>query len=728
MRLGRYVFHAIIVALMLPQMVLADDAAEPGTGSCATVVLVEDTSLRKLSPSEIEYGADRIHLKKEYIDFVGDARLRDQFRTLRSDRMFYVRASKTLDATGNVTISEPDSRYSGEAFHLDLNRNTVSGEDVKFMLLSDETLAKNEKTIVIRGNAGELMTEDGVWTLDDTLVTHCPETVEDVAIVASQVELDTNSQQGIARNAILKVKNIPILYSPAILFTLSEQRTSGFLFPTLGYRSRYGMVIEIPYYFNLAPNYDATLSTNILTKRGLQLRGEFRHLGVHSDTEINAEILPDDRRHANRADRYAAKIESNWSNGSTLFASLNSSWISDRNYNDDLSGLFDDSDDKYVTQNVEAGFVGNRYKASIGMNRYVIADKSVQDSERTHDRIPWAAYQHIVDLGNRLILNANLRVDRFRHATKLSATRYRTDTAFESEHRRKFGELTLRAGGETIDYRRMANVAASAPDRFSSSTTYVDLDARAFFDRFTTVGDKARTWTLEPRIKLLTAQKKRQDAFPVFDTTIRSIDEYEDLFHSHPYAGGDRMRDVEQISLGVSLGLDSSSGYSGIRHFGIGRVFYTDNRSPTLDTASQDASSNKDKSDLFVGAQIRQSNWQLKSGLLYDDSRKQINQSTIKASYKYHNDAEVSSVYRYRRGDDKQIGALFDVPLKSGWAMKFALIESLERNSMIDSQLQLDYQSCCLNVGLRVKRERDDSNRLENSFKLFISIEGFGIN
>ena len=693
--------------------------------------------------SNTQYTADEFNLTEGTLYFSGNVRVRDRIRTIYSNHIEYDRKSRVFEATGDVSVIESDAQYKGRNIKVDSTENAVSGEDIAFVLYSPETTTDDKRLIVVRGDAGDLKVDDGFWDVAQSAFTNCPEGVDDVVIIAAELELDTHARQGKARNVILKVKGIPIGYTPFIGFPLGTERMSGFLFPTLAYSSGKGTIVEVPYYFNLAPNYDATVSANVQSKRGFQLEGEFRHLGVHSDTILRGEIMPTDSRYHNSDSRYAAEVRSNWFDGRRLYTSLNTGWVSDRSYNKDFSGFFlYGSGDDYVKQNVEAGMFGDRFKASVGMNGYVIADAAIKDADSTHEKKPWASYEHLFPLGDNLNLDMGLYTARFRHLKKLSATRHRTDTAIEYVHRPNFGIFEMRVGGEWIDYRNFTNVPEEGlynkyeeePPKYSVSTSYYEFDGRLFFDRQLQSGNRQQTWTFEPRIKFVSAPKKSQHHLPIFDSELRSIDVYEDLFHSSPYVGGDRVRDVEQVSAGVSFSLNSGVGYQSIRRIGIGRIFYTDNRHPSLDGKDPKKASmlsGKDKSDIFLGMNYIEPPWQVDFGMLYDDATQspdKIDQATTRVSRDLDSGARISGLYRFKRDDDEQIGLLSSFQLKTGWKAKFSIAESLSDHKLARTNLQFDYVSCCLNVGFKITRELNDNRKLENSFKMFLKIEGFDIN
>ncbi len=714
----------IIFVFGLSELAESEEVPAPKVQQCLAVVGVDQNGdLRELSDSELQIIADAVSVNEETVELTGNVLLRDHIRTISSERVLYDRINKLIQTTDRTSIREPGSVISGDGFLIDKAREAITGGNVEFLLYSVDTAGEAIQTITARGEADSLHFDDGIWKLDGVSATHCPDGVDDVYFRAAEIEMDTDTRQGRAKGAILMILGKPVIYSPLIGFPLGNERLSGFLFPVIGYKSGHGAIIKVPYYFNLAPNYDATLSTNVLSKRGIQLEGEFRHLGVHSDTKLRSEFLHRDERYQGKEDRYAAHLESKWFNGRSLYSKVNTRWISDNTFTSDFSSLFG-SDDEFLKRSVEAGAFGDQFKLSFGADRYIIAKPTVAEAERTHDRVPWATYDHLVPFSNSLNLDLGLYVDRFRHKSKLSATRYRTDTAIEYSTDQDFGRFGIRAGGESIEYRKRSNIPEDDDRRYTISSEYFEADGRLFFDRKVPTDDGGRVWTIEPRMKFVSAPRKNQEKIPIFDTTIRTIDVYDDLFQSKPYVGGDRVRDMGQLSAGVSFTVGGRPGYQNIRKFGIGRIFYSSVRMPRI-VASDEG---KDKSDIFLGANFIEPRWRFDYGMLYDNDTRKVNQTTLRFSRMVHDDAKLSAVYRFKTDDDEQIGALLDVPLKTGWRSRFQLIESVRDHKLRVAQWQLDYYSCCLNIGFRLTRERVNNVKLDDSVKLIVRIDNFGVN
>ena len=711
----------IILAISMLLIAGANEANAQQSVDCPeSFYSTAETVNLELLPSQLNFIGDFVDVAEDKISLHGNAIFLHSGRAIRADDIVYDRQNNQLEAGGNVLIEEAGFQIETSTVSIDLNQDSVIGQLVEYRLLSPKLLGTEYRTIQARGEAKIIELQDRKLRLGEAAFTYCPEDNNDAVLVSSEIELNAETGQGIARDATLRVRDVPIFYFPYINFPISEQRKSGLLFPKAGYETRHGTVLEIPYYFNLAPNYDATVSTNFLTKRGVQLQTEYRHLSQHSNTKIRGEYLHRDSEHSDRQPRYAAHVDYKWHNDSQLSSRLDVSWVSDKNYVGDFSGLFPDQNDQYLQQNVEVTIADIRYKASIGVNRYITSNPGVIEAERTHDRIPWASYEQVFHLDKNANLTTKLGVDKFRHKTKSSGTRSRTDTAVEFWQQREFGKLNVTLGGETLHY-RMSNVPAGSPGKASVTSSYYIVDGSLYFDRILDDSEIRSRWTLEPRIQILSASNKDQGNLPIFDTTIATIDNYEDLFRRSPYIGGDRVRDIQKISVGISASLYKPLDPVSVNKIGLGQIFYRND--PRLDNSAVVESK---KSDLFFGWQIKKPAWEVNSGILYDDRASQVNQAVLKHSMALTERGKFSNVYRFLRDEDEQFGSSLSMKLQSDWSMKLQHIESLKRNQHVESLLQFDYLSCCWNGGVRLKRQTEPNGKKDDSIYLYIRIKGFG--
>ena len=216
----------------------------------------------------------------------GRVTVRQDERSLSGDSVAYDYTFDRLTVKGAVDFLDPRLRVQSVTGSYD----PVGGAnfDQAFFQLMDRNG---------RGFAKDLdVFPDGKVALSGVIYTSCPVGNDDWMMKATVIDLDTKRHEGIAHNVVMRFKDVPIFYTPYISFPLGDERKSGILFPTLGHSGNNGFEFELPYYFNLAPNYDLTVTPGILTARGVQLAEDFRYLTASSRGQFDSTFLPNDKK------------------------------------------------------------------------------------------------------------------------------------------------------------------------------------------------------------------------------------------------------------------------------------------------------------------------------------------------------------------------------------------------------------------------------------------------
>ncbi|MCX7194960.1 MAG: putative LPS assembly protein LptD, partial [Proteobacteria bacterium] len=215
----------------------------------------------------------------------GKVELRKRGQAVFADRVVYEQSSQELVADGAVRVEQVDIKMQGP--HVKLNLDTNIGDITKptFQMATNKS----------RGSADILHMEGKQkYTVQNVAYTVCPIGNNDWMLKASQLEIDNNRQVGVARNARVEFLGVPILYMPWMDFALSDKRQSGFLGPVFGSTAKSGSELTLPYYWNIAPNRDATIAPRVMAKRGLMLNNEFRYLDTNYAGEAHLDVLPND--------------------------------------------------------------------------------------------------------------------------------------------------------------------------------------------------------------------------------------------------------------------------------------------------------------------------------------------------------------------------------------------------------------------------------------------------
>ena len=267
----------------------------------------------------------------------GNAVLKKAGKTIKADLIEYDQVSDELYAIGNIHIKGNGGSLTGSSIELSIKENTGSIPNATF----SSTLNKSNSSFnnKLRGSAKMLFLEgEGKKRLQNASITTCEAGQDDWFIKASEIEINDSSQTVNAKDAKLEFKGVPILYSPLVNFSFNDDRKSGFLAPSVGTTSRSGFESSIPYYFNLSPTSDATLTPRYLGKRGFQMQGEYRYLDKNYSGTSNLEFMNKDKS-SDRKNRYYGKFHHHQSITNNITGGFRMEKVSDDNYFSDMSSL-----------------------------------------------------------------------------------------------------------------------------------------------------------------------------------------------------------------------------------------------------------------------------------------------------------------------------------------------------------------------------------------------------
>ena len=623
-----------------------------------------------------------------------------------------VAACEPKAETASSQAENSNSAKQLKADHFD----KLSERPVQFRLGND--LSGGSSSVRVRGSAESLeRNEEGKYLLKHASATKCPDGNNDVVIEASEMEIDPDAGEGKAKNATLRFKNIPVFYSPVLYFPIDQRRRSGFLYPSIGYSSSNGTTLEIPYYFNLAPNFDSTATFRSLTRRGVQIDTEFRYLGHDSQAYSRLEFLPNDRRYHGRS-RTAFLIDYDWYQRNQYYADIHSRWVSDDDYLKNFVGPFGKRDQKYLVQKASFHSVGKRYLLSGGFERY----SGIGSGAVPYNRMPWLKIQTRNSISPYLEIRFQSMLDRFDDSARLSGWRYNTIGGFEVTHQKSFGNLSFGAGFRDIRY-SLQDSHGTKQLTPSLTVPYLSLDGNLYLDQIR--DDASDYWSLEPRLKYLNipASNAEQVGRPVFDTEAMLIEDYRNLFANNRYTGGDRIGNTEQLSAGVTAKFIEGQSGSAKLQIQLGQVFYFEDREPALENELADSAN---RSDIFLGidASIKQ-DWTADTSILWNTENKAVTDSTVAVERRKGNNNRFRALYRNLRTEGEQIGSSLAWQATPEFSWQWKSIYSLNQNRMIETELRTEYQSCCWTAGVRLGQYLSDGMD-ETYIFLYFEAEGLG--
>jgi LPS-assembly protein len=583
--------------------------------------------------------------------------------------------------------------------------------------------------------------------LIDARYTTCEADVDDWYIKASELELDDHSKTATATNARVEFKGVPILYTPWINFSYLNQRKSGILAPNWGTTTRSGFELTVPYYWNIAPDMDATLGLRFLSKRGTQYQGEFRYLGETYSGTSNLEYLSDDNQ--NGENRYYANLKHIQTFGNGWSAGYNYEKVSDNEYFSEL--------DTHITATsrvnlLQQGFVNyamdNQEIGAWSFNGLVQKFQTLDDVSFPYERLPQLTLSGSKDWEN---VSGNLysqwvSFDRDKSApvvlsttmggrveTEVTGSRLTTYPSVSFPFAQPYGYVTPKFGVhytsydlDTDSFREFDGngnlVNTGIYNSENRSLPIFSVDSGLFFDRDFRVVKNRYTQTLEPRLFYVYIPYKDQSDLPIFDTALADLN-MGTLFLENQFVGNDRVNDANQLSLAVTTRMiDQKTGIQRLAAT-IGQRFYFDDQRVTL-PGMEPRDSNTSEIVTAVTARLR-NNWNVDLAWLYNTDSERTTRSNIGARYNPAPGKTFNISYRYFEERLEQIDVSGQWPLAPQWYGVGRWNYSLRENQPIEGLAGVEYNAGCWQA--RAVMQRVSTLAANANYAFFFQLELGGI-
>lgn len=664
--------------------------------------------------------ADRVETEAgQTMTATGDVRLRQQGLLIEADRLEYHQAKSTAIARGNVLIDREGDQVRGPLLHF--NTETQEG----FIESPNFTFAKKpERKRAARGDASRLVFEGPQHErLYDTRYTTCPAGNDDWFITAKELRLDHEAEVGRATSAGVVFKDTRILGLPFFDFPLAGQRKSGFLAPTLGSNQRVGFEAFLPYYWNIAPNRDATISPRILTKRGLQLVNEFRYLEPKYFGRVDAEYLPSDR--VNNTTRHYER----WTHAHHplpgMAFTLDLQRASDDNYFRELTTRIQSTSQVFLPRDgiLTYRFADNwtaaarllRYQVLQDVNNPVVSPYFLAPQVQLNGLHPY----HGIHLG--------LKSEwvEFDHPTLITARRTTLNPAISYPWRRPYAFVTPRLSHHWTRYAFGENNTNALGD-ITRNVPTASVDSGLFFDRDIGLGGRSYRNTLEPRVFYVYTPFRDQTQIPNFSTA--ELDQgFVQIFSENRFIGGDRIADANHITVGATTRLiDTENGIERIRAV-LAQRYYFDEQRVTLP-----GSSPGDQSVDLLAALAGQitDRWSLDSGVQYSTEQGLMQRYFVTARYRSGFGRIANLSYRFTRDALHQVDFSTQWRFNPRWQTLARLNYSLRDQEVLETLAGVEYNRDCWAVRAVMHRFPVSGGRFTTAFalQLELGLSAIGIN
>ncbi|WP_434560582.1 LPS-assembly protein LptD [Pseudomonas sp. Z5-35] len=585
---------------------------------------MNDKTAKSDAPTFLGAKASRYEQEQQVATLAGDVVMRQGSMQVEADEASLYQAENRGELSGNVRVRDNGALIVGDHADVQLDTGEAKVDNAEYVMHKSR----------IRGNAlYAKRAENAIIRLKDGTYTTCEPGSNAWTLKGNNITLNPATGFGTATNVTLRVKDIPVLYTPYIYFPIDDRRQSGFLPPTIGSGSDTGFLLVTPYYFNLAPNYDATLYPRYMSKRGLLMEGEFRYLTPTSEGQFGAAYLNDENDdRSGQTDYDKTRYMYNWQHkgglDSRVLTEVDYTKISDPYYFQDLQTdqIGVESRD-HVNQQGAVSYRGDTYTARLNVQAYQMATIS---NITPYDRLPQITFNGALpqhpggldfaystefvrfdrDLRTGNYIDENDNAERFLDTNVFGLARATGDRMnlapvvslpmnasygfIKPSLKYQYTQYDL-----DLDSQGKADIATQGPEGDRLNGTYsssqnrgvpiASIDSGLYFDRDTQWFGKNYRQTLEPRLFYLYVPEKDQSDIPVFDTS-ESTFNYSSLFRDNRFTGSDRVGDENKLSLGVTNRWIEENGFERQR-ISVGQALYFKDREvqlPGIDARTRD--------------------------------------------------------------------------------------------------------------------------------------------
>lgn len=745
----------------------AQTCPDSGRAASSAVMTKKPLSAEEVSKLPVEFTFQGGEAALRGQSELTNAQARQGDRTITADVLHYDSVTGFLKADGNVTFDNTQLSVSGSDANMD-SAGRVDFEQAHFML----------KDVAGRGSASRIQVDpQGKLSLDDVHYTTCPPDSSDWMLKLSDLDIDQATHTGTGRNVKLSFMGMPLFYTPWISFPVGNERKSGFLFPNLRSSSRGGYSILTPWYWNIAPNYDATLTPVIDSKRGAELDTEFRYLTQTSTGMLTGGYLPYDP--TINSWRGLIELKHRTDFNPNLRLDINAGSVSDNQWFEDFGQGRDETSQVFLMRSLRLNAYWQNWRGTLNVQNLQTLDYQLPLSDR-----PYSAVPQVIFAGRERQLPLGMQFDFLSEAAYFTrndvpdpiANEPQSSVAGSRLYLAPTLSLPLRSAGmyfvPSASWRYTAQqlqhidsaVTSLTQKSPSASAPVWSLDTGLNFERFG--GNRQqRTYTLEPRLLYFyVPYRASQRNLQVFDTGLPDFN-FVQLFRVDRFIGPDRIGDANQLSAGITTRmLDSGNGKQFLSGT-IGQAFYF--KAPCVANINQfdcDDAGNRlvastHSSDLIAQISLTAyRNWNASAGLQWNPSENRSERTEVNFQYTPGRDRVVNLSYRFARstviagaqvdcslnptatvcqqcppntvtancnnGVD-QWESSFAWPVGSSWSTYGRAVYSRIDNKLHDYLAGLEYRSCCWNLRMIVGRSiTTRTGQYDTRFGLQLELKG----
>ncbi len=633
--------------------------------------------------------------KDRQLEATGDATLRKDGKLIRADKLLYLPNTREVDAEGAVVLEQVQGdKVSGPHLHMDMESGLGKMEQPQFQF----------QGAFGRADADTMEVQDKQhYSLSNAMYTTCPAGNDDWRLNMGSLQLDRAEQIGTARDASVEFMGVPFIYTPWMDFPLDDHRTSGFLSPTYGATSNSGLDFSLPYYWNIAPNMDATIIPRVMTKRGEQLNNEFRYMGAGYAGELHADVLANDRIANLSREHYSAKYSESIVTG--VIGNIDYNHVTDDAYYRDglgAPGLVNSASQVNLMQQAWISANADGWNSTVRVQRFQTLQDPLAPIVAPYARLPQITTTTSQSVSDFNVAFTGDYTD-FSHPALVSGTRLvlNPSVSYPLVNDPSFyvtPKLTLNstqyvmgANNNAAGLANMGLTNVTMLPNASRNMPLFSLDSGMFFDRDAKVLGNDYIQTLEPRAYYVYVPYRNQNTLPNFDSALADFN-MTTMFTENRFAGYDRIGDADQITLATTTRLLAQDNGAERLRVMLGERFSF--ITPQVNLATPAATTGKSDILLGVGGGAGKTLY-FDSLIDYDPNQSRTQQYSWTMRYRPEPGKTLNLGYQFQSNVTQQVDFSEQWPISQRWGTVAKMNYSFLDKRIVNSIAGVEYNEAC---------------------------------
>ena len=673
-----------------------------------------------------DFDSDRTTVEADVIEGVsdlevtarGNAEITREDMSIFGDLLRYNRELGRAEGDGGVRLRRGPDRFFGPRLYYNTLDDTGVFENPEYLLQGDRTARGSAERIEFLGRDRYRMTNASYTT--------CQPGQEDWRLEAKELELDFEQEDGEAVSPRLRFFDTTILASPWATFPLGDRRRSGILTPYYAQTSARGLEFGLPYYWNIAPEYDATFTPVFMAKRGYQLKTQGRYLDRRFGGDLKFEYLPDDREFGTSREGVSWQHTHSLPLNSTLVVDYNR--VSDDRYFVDLATQVKQLSVGNLPQEAHLTHGGN-----FGRNAPYSLQARVQSFQTLQDPLaPIVPPYHRVpqlnfgtsynDLAGVVDSGLSAEYVRFTHPTLTEGARSSLSPTLAAPLLAPGWFITPKAGLRHVSY-NLTRADPGAPQAPEATIPWASLDSGLVFERDSGLFGPGSTQTLEPRLYYVYVPYRNQDSIPIFDTALADFN-YAQLFTENRFVGGDRFGDANQATLALTSRYLRGDGQESLRGTIAQRYYFEAERVGLTPTSPLRSSTDSDILASLGGRIGPALSFDLTTQ--YNRKQQRAEKHSIAGRYAPEPGKVLNASYRYNREALKQIDISGQWPIAAGWYGVGRYNYSILDDRLLEGLAGFEYNAGCWAFRAVASRVQAAANVSTTAFVFQLEFNGIG--